>query len=129
MLVLAGIASSLLARRFGAPLLLVFLALGLLLGVDGPGGIRYDDTRFTYLVGSLALALILFDGGLQTRAAHVRGSVAPSMLLATAGVLATAALTAVAARHCRFDRPVLFERGAEVHLVCVWHGAMRRPLR
>ena len=37
--------------------------------------------------------------------------------------------TAVAARHCRFDRPVLFERGAEVHLVCVWHGAMRRPLR
>ncbi|HWT08616.1 MAG TPA: hypothetical protein VN329_05590 [Roseomonas sp.] len=37
--------------------------------------------------------------------------------------------TAVAARHCRFDRPVLFERGTEVHLVCVWHGAMRRPLR
>ena len=97
LLVLVGIASSLLARRFGAPLLLVFLVLGLLLGVDGPGGIRYDDTRFTYLVGSLALALILFDGGLQTRAAHVRGSVAPSMLLATAGVLATAALTALAA--------------------------------
>ena len=99
LLVLAGIASSLLARRFGAPLLLVFLVLGLVLGVDGPGGIRYDDTRFTYLVGSLALALILFDGGLQTRAAQVKGSVAPSLLLATAGVLATAALTAVAAHH------------------------------
>ena len=97
MLVLAGIASSLLARRFGAPLLLVFLALGLLLGVDGPGGIRYSDTRFTYLVGSLALCVILFDGGLHTRAAQVRGSVAPSLVLATVGVAATAALTGLAA--------------------------------
>lgn len=99
LLVLAGIASSLLARRFGAPLLLVFLVLGLVLGVDGPGGIRYDDTQFTYLVGALALALILFDGGLQTRASQVKGSVMPSLLLATVGVLATAALTAFAAHH------------------------------
>ena len=97
LLVLAGIASSLLARRFGAPLLLVFLALGLLLGVDGPGGIRYDDTRFTYFVGSLALCVILFDGGLQTRAAQVRGSVAPSLVLATVGVVLTAAMTGMAA--------------------------------
>lgn len=99
LLVLIGIASSLLARRFGAPLLLVFLVLGLVLGVDGPGGIRYDNTQFTYLVGALALALILFDGGLQTRASQVKGSVAPSLLLATVGVLATAALTAVAAHY------------------------------
>lgn len=97
MLILAGIASSLLARRFGAPLLLVFLVLGLLLGVDGPGGIRYSDTKFTYLVGSLALAIILFDGGLRTRSAHVRGSVKPALLLATVGVIATAALTSFAA--------------------------------
>ncbi|MFT3897619.1 MAG: potassium/proton antiporter [Thermomonas sp.] len=97
LLVLAGIASSLLARRFGAPLLLVFLALGLLLGVDGPGGIRYSDTRFTYFIGSLALCVILFDGGLQTRAAQVRGSVAPSLVLATLGVGLTAALTGLAA--------------------------------
>lgn len=99
LLVLAGIASSLLARRFGAPLLLVFLLLGLALGVDGPGGIRYDDTSFTYLVGSLALAIILFDGGLRTRAAQVRGAVAPAIVLATFGVLATAALTALAASY------------------------------
>lgn len=97
LLILAGIASSLLARRFGAPLLLVFLVLGLLLGVDGPGGIRYDDTRFTYLVGSLALAMILFDGGLRTLSRQVRGAVAPSMLLASFGVVLTAAITAVAA--------------------------------
>ena len=106
LLVLAGIASSLLARRFGAPLLLVFLALGLLLGVDGPGGIRYDDTRFTYFVGSLALCVILFDGGLQTRAAQVRGSVAPSLVLATVGVALTAAMTGMAA-HWFLQLPLL----------------------
>ena len=69
LLILAGIASSLLARRFGAPLLLVFLLLGLALGRDGPGDIYFTDTRFTFLVGSLALAVILFDGGLRTCAA------------------------------------------------------------
>lgn len=97
LLILAGVASSLLARRFGAPLLLVFLLLGLLLGVDGPGGIHYTDTRLTYMVGALALAVILFDGGLRTRASHVRGSVVPALVLASIGVLLTAALTAVAA--------------------------------
>lgn len=97
LLVLAGIASSLLARRFGAPLLLVFLLLGLLLGVDGPGGIEYSDAGFTYLAGSLALALILFEGGLQTRASQVRGTVMPSVMLATVGVVLTAAFTAIAA--------------------------------
>ncbi|MCI4569069.1 potassium/proton antiporter [Lysobacter sp. CFH 32150] len=97
LLILAGIASSLLARRFGAPLLLVFLFLGLLLGEDGPGGIQYSDTRFTYMVGALALAVILFDGGLRTRAAHVRGSVVPAVVLASVGVVLTAALTAFAA--------------------------------
>ena len=94
MLILAGIASSLLARRFGAPLLLVFLLLGLALGRDGPGGIQYSDTRFTFMVGSLALALILFDGGLRTRLNTFRSVLAPAASLATIGVLLTAALTA-----------------------------------
>lgn len=96
-LVLVGIASSLLARRFGAPLLLVFLILGMLLGVDGPGGIRFHDYRAAYLVGSLALAIILFDGGLRTRIREIRPALAPSILLASAGVLITSALTALAA--------------------------------
>lgn len=86
-----------LARRFGAPLLLVFLFLGLLLGEDGPGGIQYSDTRFTFMVGALALAVILFDGGLRTRASHVRGSVVPAVVLASVGVVLTAVLTAFAA--------------------------------
>ena len=62
-LVMAGILSSLLALRFGAPLLLVFLLIGMLAGDAGPGQLSFDDVRSTYLVGSVALALILFDGG------------------------------------------------------------------
>ena len=97
-LVLAGIGSSLVARRFGAPLLLVFLVLGMLAGVDGPGGIRFDDYAATYGIGSFALAIILFDGGLRTRRESFRGVLAPTLLLATVGVLVTAALTSLAAR-------------------------------
>ena len=96
-LVLAGIGSSLIARRFGAPLLLVFLVIGMLAGVDGPGGIRFDDYELTYRLGSLALAIILFDGGLRTRRETFRGVLAPTLMLATVGVGVTAALTGVAA--------------------------------
>jgi cell volume regulation protein A len=91
---LAGILSSLVALRFGAPLLLVFLIIGMLAGESGPGGIQFNDVRLTYLVGSIALALILFDGGLRTRFATFRNALAPSLVLATLGVLMTAAFTA-----------------------------------
>ncbi len=97
-LILAGIASSLIARRFGAPLLLVFLVLGMLAGVDGPVGIRYDDYATTYRIGSFALAVILFDGGLRTRRESFRGIIAPTLLLATVGVVITAGITSFAAR-------------------------------
>ena len=80
-LVLVGIASSLIARRFGAPLLLVFLIIGMLAGADGPGGIRFSDYGGAYRLGSLALAIILFDGGLRTRFASVRAVLAPTLLL------------------------------------------------
>ena len=98
LLMLAGILSSLVALRFGAPLLLVFLLVGMLAGESGPGGIKFDDVHTTYLVGSVALALILFDGGLRTRLATFRSALAPSLALATLGVLLTAALTAPVAR-------------------------------
>ena len=97
-LVLAGIMSSLIAMRFGAPLLLVFLIVGMLAGEAGPGGIKFDDVYVTYVVGSIALALILFDGGLRTRFATFRSVLGPAATLATAGVLLTAALTAPVAR-------------------------------
>jgi cell volume regulation protein A len=98
MLVMAGILSSLLALRFGAPLLLVFLIIGMLAGDSGPGGLQFDDVRSTYLVGSVALALILFDGGLRTRFQTIRTVLAPSMGLATIGVLLTALITAPVAK-------------------------------
>src|SRR3982751_5457691 len=97
-LVMAGILSSLLALRFGAPLLLVFLLIGMLAGDSGPGQLSFDDVRSTYLVGSVALALILFDGGLKTRFQSIRAVLAPSMVLATIGVLLTALITAPVAK-------------------------------
>ncbi|MEH2493668.1 cell volume regulation protein A [Bradyrhizobium sp. AZCC 1678] len=98
-LVMAGILSSLLALRFGAPLLLVFLLIGMLAGDAGPGQLSFDDVRTTYLVGSVALALILFDGGLRTRFQSIRTVLAPSMVLATVGVLVTALVAAPAAKY------------------------------
>jgi potassium/hydrogen antiporter len=97
-LVMAGILSSLLALRFGAPLLLVFLLIGMLAGDSGPGHIEFNDVRTTYLVGSVALALILFDGGLRTRFQTIQAVLVPSMILATIGVLLTALITAPVAR-------------------------------
>src|SRR6201997_4240191 len=96
-LVMAGILSSLLALRFGAPLLLVFLLIGMLAGDAGPGHIEFDDVRTTYLVGSVAL--ILFDGGLRTRFQTIQAVLVPSMVLATIGVLLTALITAPVARY------------------------------
>lgn len=98
-LVMAGILSSLLALRFGAPLLLVFLFVGMAAGESGPGGLKFDDVRTTYLVGSVALALILFDGGLKTRFQSIRAVLAPSAVLATVGVLVTALITAPIAKY------------------------------
>ncbi len=98
LLVLAGILSSLVALRFGAPLLLVFLLLGMLAGEGGPGGLKFDDIGTAYAVGSIALALILFDGGLRTRLATFRNVLAPAATLATAGVLITTLLTAPVAK-------------------------------
>lgn len=98
LLVLAGILSSLIALRFGAPLLLVFLLVGMLAGEGGPGGLKFNDVQTTYVVGSIALALILFDGGLRTRFASFRNVLAPSVMLATVGVLVTTLITAPVAK-------------------------------
>lgn len=98
-LVMAGILSSLIALRFGAPLLLVFLFIGVAAGESGPGGIHFDDVRTTYLVGSIALALILFDGGLKTKFNSIKAVLAPSAVLATVGVLLTALIIAPVAKY------------------------------
>ena len=65
-LCLCAIFAGLLSARVGTPLLLVFIGIGMLAGEDGPGGIAFSDFRMAYLEGSLALAAILFEGGLNT---------------------------------------------------------------
>jgi potassium/hydrogen antiporter len=96
-LMLIGILSSLAASRFGVPILLVFLGIGMVAGEDGPGGIPFNDYGLTYLVGSAALAIILFDGGLRTRTATVRSVLAPAGVLASLGVVITTVLTGLVA--------------------------------
>lgn len=91
--------TSLISFRVGAPLLLVFLAVGLGAGEDGPGGLVFDDAPAAYFIGSLALAVILFDSGFNTAYHAVRSAFGPALTLATVGVLLTAGLVAIAARY------------------------------
>ncbi|MBV9811401.1 MAG: potassium/proton antiporter [Acetobacteraceae bacterium] len=89
---LAGVASA----RFGTPLLLVFIGVGILAGEDGPGGIPFDDFPAAYLVGSLSLAAILFEGGLGTSRDMIRRAIWPAFVLATAGVAISAGVVGAA---------------------------------
>jgi cell volume regulation protein A len=89
--------AGLLSRRIGAPVLLVFLLLGVLSGEDGPGGIRYDDFASAYLVGSIALAVILLEGGMKTHLSMLRLAIWPALALAVAGVGITALIVGAAA--------------------------------
>jgi cell volume regulation protein A len=91
---LLAIFAGVLSARLGAPLLLVFLVLGMLMGEDGPGGIEFSDFGAAYLIGSVALATILFEGGLKTPRASLREVWAPSFLLATLGVAVSAGAVA-----------------------------------
>lgn len=91
-----GILASIPSDRSGVPLLLVVLGLGMLAGQDGLLGIVFNDVATAHLLGTLALAIILFDGGLHTPLASFRTGLRPGLLLATAGVVVTAGLTAFA---------------------------------
>jgi potassium/hydrogen antiporter len=96
-LVLLSIFAGLFSARLGAPLLLVFLGLGMLVGEEGPGGIRFHDFHAAYLIGSIGLAIILFDGGLRTDPDDFRRALWPSLALATIGVIVTAAIVGAVA--------------------------------
>jgi cell volume regulation protein A len=96
-LLLLSVLVTLVTTRTGMPMLLGFLGLGMLMGEDGPGGIQFNDMQTAYLVGSLSLAVILFDGGLRTDAGTFRVGLRPALSLATVGVVVTALITGVAA--------------------------------
>lgn len=89
-LLLLSILLSRVSQRFGIPSLLFFLVLGMLAGSDGPGGIYFDNARLAQGLGVMALAFILFAGGLDTDWAKVRPVLVPSLVLATLGVFLTA---------------------------------------
>ncbi|MBU0725978.1 MAG: potassium/proton antiporter [Alphaproteobacteria bacterium] len=95
-LLLVSILAGMLSSRIGAPLLLVFLGLGMVAGEDGLG-VQFDNFESAYLIGSLALAIILFDGGLRTPLRSIRVAWGPASVLASLGVLLTAAITGGAA--------------------------------
>ena len=96
-LILFGILSSKLSARLGLPVLVLFLLTGMLAGESGIGGIEFDNPIVAHALGTLALALILFDGGLQTPISSVKLVWKPASVLATLGVLVTAVVTGLAA--------------------------------
>lgn len=113
-LVVISILTSLVSFRVGAPLLLVFLLVGLVAGEQG-FGIPFDNAEAAYFIGSLALAVILFDSGAGTRLETFRLAAAPAVVLSTVGVLLTAALVAVPVHHLLgFNWPEALLMGAIV---------------
>lgn len=96
-LLLTTVIAGTLTSRFGLPALIGFLGLGMLAGVDGPGGISFDDYELTQGVGVACLIFILFSGGMDTSWQAVRRMVRPALVLATFGVLISAMVTGLAA--------------------------------
>jgi potassium/hydrogen antiporter len=90
------------ASRAGVPSLVAFLALGMLLGSDGPGGIDFDDAEIARKVGVVCLVAILFEGGLATSWRRLREVAVPAALLSTVGIVVTTVLTGLAA-YALFD--------------------------
>src|SRR3954470_16947211 len=105
-LLAAGILGALLADRVRVPGLLLFLGLGMLAGSEGIGGIEFDDTELARTLGTIALILILFEGGLTAGWSEIRPVLGTAASLATVGTIATAAVAGLAA-HWIFDISVL----------------------
>ena len=91
------------SERFGVPVVLIFLGIGILAGSEGIGGIPFEDYGFAFRLGTVALVLILFDGGLNTPLSAIKQAIRPAGILATFGVLGTAGLVAAGAHMLGFS--------------------------
>lgn len=99
LIILGSILSSVVTSRLGIPLLLVFLGIGMLIGPEGIGGIAFENIQAAHLIGSAALAVILFDGGLRTPIRNFRIALRPALGLATIGVVVTSGLVGLFAHY------------------------------
>jgi len=109
-----SVASSRASVRLGVPVAFMFLMIGMLAGSEGIGGIPFEDYSLTFRLGTGALCLILFDGGMNTPARGIREVAAPAAVLATLGVVITALVAAAAARIFGFSWPNALLIGAIV---------------
>ncbi len=99
----ASVLVSRIAGRLSVPVPLLYLGIGMLAGSEGIGGIAFDSYDLAFRLGTVSLVLILFDGGLNTSVAAVRKAIAPAAVLASFGVVATAALVALGAHTLGID--------------------------
>ena len=120
-LLFASIIASKFSSKLGTPTLLLFLIVGMIFGVDG-FGIQFDSPTITQFIGMLALSIILFSGGMDTKTADIKPVIAEGITLATLGVFLTAGITGgfiyfiaqflginlTLILHLRFDRLVIF---------------------
>ncbi|WP_372624978.1 potassium/proton antiporter [Arsukibacterium sp.] len=99
LLFFVSIIATLISARLGAPMLLIFLIVGMLAGEDGIVGIQFDDPQTAFLIGSIALVIILFDGGMRTHPERFRVALAPASMLATLGVVITCVVVGLSAAY------------------------------
>lgn len=99
LLFFVSIIATLISARLGAPMLLIFLIIGMLAGEDGIVGIQFDDPQTAFLIGSIALVIILFDGGMRTHPERFRVALAPASMLATLGVVITCGVVGLSAAY------------------------------
>ena len=98
-LIFVSVVSSKLSDKFGIPILLLFLTIGMLAGSEGIGGIYFDDAKLAKSIGVVALIFIIFSGGLDTNWKDTESVILPGAILSTAGVLMTAIFTGFFAVH------------------------------
>ncbi|QZT35368.1 potassium/proton antiporter [Caldalkalibacillus thermarum TA2.A1] len=98
LLLITGVLATKFSYRFGVPALILFIALGMIVGSDGLGIIYFDNASLAQLFGILALIIILFEGGLQTKWDNIKQVAYPSLTLATLGVVLTAVFVGIAVK-------------------------------